>query len=320
MSRHSDWVQLFEVGPRDGLQGEKTLPPEVRLQLIEKLLLAGCHAIEIGSFVSPKRLPQMADTEQLARMLPKQTTARFTALAANSRGVDQALDCGIDQLALFTATSDQFTEKNIGLTVQESLQRFRELAQYAMSEDLPVRGYLSTIIACPYAGPTEPEQVARIAVELYRIGCRQISLGDTIGVGTPKQVRAVLQAVLYELPAEAVAVHFHDTYGQALANVCTALEMGIRTVDASIAGLGGCPYAPGAAGNLASEDLVYLLNGLGMDCGISLPKLVDASAYICDQLKKPAVSKVAQAMLAKRRAATKSATALNSAKPTREQS
>lgn len=299
MSQPHDAVHLFEVGPRDGLQGETPLPVEVRLKLIEKLLHAGCHAIEVGSFVSPKRLPQMAETDKLARLLPKQTTARFTALAANSRGVEQALDSGIDQLALFTATSDQFTQKNIGLTVQESLQRFQELAQYAASEGLPVRGYLSTIIACPYAGKTKPQQVARIASQLYDIGCRQISLGDTIGVGTPRQVREVLQAVLYELPAEAVAVHFHDTYGQALANVCAALEMGVRTVDASVAGLGGCPYAPGAAGNLASEDLVYLLQGLGMDCGVSLPRLVDASAYICQQLNITPVSKVAQALLAK---------------------
>ncbi|RCU49615.1 hydroxymethylglutaryl-CoA lyase [Corallincola holothuriorum] len=292
----NDHVTLMEVGPRDGLQGEKVLPVATRLALIKQLLAAGCRHIEVGSFVNPKRVPQMADTAELFPLLPSNTPARFSALAANSRGLEQALTANADAIALFTATSDTFCQRNIGMDSAQSVQQFRELAAHAQTSGLPVRGYVSTTIACPYEGKTAPAKVAKLAYELHRAGCYEVSLGDTIGVGTPRQVKAMLQAVLSELPASAVAVHFHDTYGQALANVCCALELGIRTVDASVAGLGGCPYAPGASGNLASEDLIYLLNGLGMNSGVDLPLLVAAGEFISQQLDKPACSKVNQAM------------------------
>ncbi|GAA5214737.1 hydroxymethylglutaryl-CoA lyase [Corallincola platygyrae] len=295
----SDRVHLVEVGPRDGLQGETPLPLATRATLIEKLLASGCKQIEVGSFVNPKRVPQMADTDKLFAQLPTNTTARFSALAANSRGLQQAIDANADAVALFTATSDTFCLNNIGMDRQQSLEQFSELASHAKSLDLPVRGYVSTTIACPYEGDTDPADVAELAYSLYRAGCYQISLGDTIGVGTPNKIKRMLQAVLAEIPANAVAVHFHDTYGQALANVCVALEMGIRTVDASVAGLGGCPYAPGASGNLASEELIFLLDGLGMPSGVELPLLVEAGQFISNALNKPPQSRVNLALSAK---------------------
>jgi hydroxymethylglutaryl-CoA lyase len=301
----TEFVQLVEVGPRDGLQGEKPLPLTTRLTLIEKLLAAGCQQIEIGSFVNPKRVPQMANTGDLFARLPKNSQARFSALAANHQGLQQALAAGVDSVALFTATSDSFCKSNIGLSSAESIVLFSELAAIARSANVPVRGYISTTIACPYEGNTKPSAVARIAAKLYQAGCFQISLGDTIGVATPRQIKAMLKAVLSELPTTAVAVHFHDTYGQALANVCCALDMGIRTVDASVSGLGGCPYAPGASGNLASEDLIYLLNGLGMNSGIDLPLLVAAGNYISQQLGKPSYSKVNLALNASKNQGSK---------------
>ncbi|MGY4012453.1 hydroxymethylglutaryl-CoA lyase [Aeromonas molluscorum] len=301
-----DRVSLVEMGPRDGLQNEMiplSLPQ--KLELIRRLGESGLQRIEVGAFVSPKRVPQMADSAALLAALPRGAIAgrppvRYGALVPNLQGLQGAIAARVDEIGLFTACSDGFTRANIGISVEESLVRFAPLVQEARRLGIRVRGYLSTVIGCPFDGPTSPKRVAAMAERLFDLGCHEISLGDTTGIGTPGTVVPMLDAVLREIPAGRLAVHFHDTYGQALANLMPALERGIRTIDSSVAGLGGCPYAPGASGNLASEEVVYLLRGLGMQTGVDLDILAATGQWVSEQLGRPNASRVGQALAARR--------------------
>lgn len=309
MSRESlkpvDRVSLVEMGPRDGLQNEaRMLSLPQRLQLVARLADSGLQRIEVGAFVSPKRVPQMADSAALLEALPRRAEeghhrVRYGALVPNLQGLQAAIAARVDEIGLFTACSDGFTRANIGIGVEESLVRFAPLVAEARSLGIKVRGYLSTVIACPYEGATKPKRVAALAERLLDLGCHEISLGDTIGVGTPGTVAPMLDAVLHEVPAGRLAVHFHDTYGQGLANLLPALERGIRTIDCSVAGLGGCPYAPGASGNVASEEVVYLLHGLGMHTGVNLEKLAATGQWVSEQLGRANGSRVGQALHAR---------------------
>ncbi|MFQ2102528.1 hydroxymethylglutaryl-CoA lyase [Aeromonas sanarellii] len=297
-----DRVSLVEMGPRDGLQNEaRMLSLAQRQVFVERLVACGLQRIEVGAFVSPKRVPQMADSAALLEALPRKGATRYGALVPNLQGLQGAIQARVDEIGLFTACSDGFTRANIGIGVEESLVRFAPLVAEARRLGIKVRGYLSTVIACPYEGPTKPKRVAALAERLLDLGCHEISLGDTIGVGTPGTVVPMLDAVLHEVPAGRLAVHFHDTYGQGLANLLPALERGIRTIDCSVAGLGGCPYAPGASGNVASEEVVYLLHGLGMHTGVNLEALAATGQWVSEQLGRPNGSRVGQALHARAR-------------------
>jgi len=291
------FVKLVEVGPRDGLQNEaKSLPAAVKLELIERLAEAGCKVIEAGAFVSPKWVPQMADTAEVLAALDRRPGVRYPVLVPNLKGLERALAAGVEEIAVFGAASETFTQCNINCSIAESLERFAPVCAQAQAAGLRVRGYVSCVLGCPYEGVVPVERVAEIAAALGAMGCVEISLGDTIGVGTPLQAQGMLAAVAERVPLERLAVHFHDTYGQALANILACLELGVATVDAAVAGLGGCPYAKGASGNVASEDVVYLLNGLGIETGIDLDRLAAAGAYICSALGRTPSSKVALAL------------------------
>ncbi|MBN9565626.1 MAG: hydroxymethylglutaryl-CoA lyase [Alphaproteobacteria bacterium] len=297
-------VQIVEVGPRDGLQAESTIvPADLKALLIEKLHQAKLSRIELGSFVSPRSVPQMASTSDVINHLKGLTAGRKimskgSVLVANQKGLDAALESGATHIAVFTAASDAFTLKNINGTIQESLDRFAPLMAQAKTTGISVRGYISCVIGCPYQGPTSPSQVVPVAEALLDLGCDEISLGDTIGVGTPAQVKQLLSALQSTLPLHQTAVHFHDTYGQALVNILTAIELGVKIIDSSIAGLGGCPYAPGSSGNVATEDVVYMLNGMGIETGIDVEKLLMASRFVRDELGLPIRSKAALALTA----------------------
>ena len=289
-------VRLVEVGPRDGLQNESTIvATEVKLELIRRLADSGLRHIEATAFVSPKRVPQMADHDALMRAVPRRAGLIYSALTPNLLGFEAAMAAGADEVAVFGAASETFSRKNINCSIAESLQRFQEVMRAAQQRAVPVRGYVSCVLGCPYEGAIAPEAVADVAASLYEMGCHEISLGDTIGVGTPGRTAAMIQAVARRVPVERLAGHFHDTYGQALANVYAALQLGVAVFDASVAGLGGCPYAPGASGNLATEDLLYMLDGLGIDTGVRLDALLAADRYICDVLQRPTQSRVARA-------------------------
>ncbi|WP_340119996.1 hydroxymethylglutaryl-CoA lyase [Pelagibius sp. 7325] len=291
------FVEIVEVGPRDGLQNEpKSLPAAVKVALIERLAEAGCKVIEAGAFVSPKWVPQMADTAEVLAALPRRPGVRYPVLVPNLKGLEAALAAGVEEIAVFGAASETFTQRNINCSIAESLERFRPVCAEARAAGLRVRGYVSCVLGCPYEGAVPVARVAEVAAALDAMGCAEVSLGDTIGVGTPLKARAMLEAVAARVPLERLAVHFHDTYGQALANVLACLELGVATVDSAVAGLGGCPYAKGASGNVASEDLVYMLNGLGIETGIDLERLAAAGAYICAELGRPPSSKVALAL------------------------
>lgn len=289
----SDKVKLVEVGPRDGLQNEPSLvPTAVKIALIERLADCGLSHIEAASFVSPKWVPQMADGHAVLTGIRRRPKVVYSALTPNMQGLEAALAAGADEVAVFTAASESFCQHNIHCSIAESLARFSPLLAEARQRRLRVRGYVSTVLGCPYQGAVNPADVARVADALYQLGCAEISLGDTIGIGTPNQARAMLAAVCQQVPIANLAVHFHDTYGQALANINALLEDGIRTIDSSVAGLGGCPYAPGASGNVATEDVVYMLNGLGMATGVNLERLVDTGRWISQQLSRHNGSKV----------------------------
>jgi hydroxymethylglutaryl-CoA lyase len=289
-------VRLVEVGPRDGLQNEsKIVATEVKLELIRRLADSGLRHIEATAFVSPKRVPQMADHDALMRALPRRPGLIYSALTPNLVGFEAALAAGADEVAVFGAASETFSRKNINCSIAESLQRFQEVMSAARRHRIPVRGYVSCVLGCPYEGAIAPAAVAEVAAALHEMGCHEISLGDTIGVGTPGHTVAMIEAVARRVPLERLAGHFHDTYGQALANVYAALELGVAVFDASVAGLGGCPYAPGASGNLATEDLLYMLDGLGIDTGVQLDALLAADRYICEALGRPTQSRVARA-------------------------
>jgi hydroxymethylglutaryl-CoA lyase len=294
----SDFVRLVEVGPRDGLQNEKSaVPTAVKIALIERLAAAGVQTVEATSFVSPKWVPQMADAAEVFAGIARRAGVNYPVLVPNEAGYDRARAVGAEDIAVFGAASEAFSRRNINATIEESLERFRPVAERARADGVRMRGYVSTVLGCPYQGAVPLADVVRVAQALHEMGCYEISLGDTIGVGTPRQARAMLLAVADAIPLTQLAVHFHDTRGQALANVYACLEAGVRVVDASIAGLGGCPYAAGASGNVASEDVVYLLQGLGMATGIDLAALIDCGRWISDTLGRSNGSKAGLAGL-----------------------
>ncbi len=293
----SNAVSIVEVGPRDGLQNEATSLTTIdKVQFIEALAQAGCKRIEVGSFVSPKWVPQMANSDEVLTQIHRKLGVTYSALTPNMQGVIQAIASGADEVAIFGAASEAFTQKNINCSIAESINRFTPVIAYAQAHSIPVRGYVSTVMGCPYSGNVPLKDVVNIAAQLYQLGCYEISLGDTIGVGSPTQTNALITAVSHVVPIANLAVHFHNTYGQALANVLTAINAGVRIVDTSAAGLGGCPYAHGASGNLATEDLVYMLNGMGMATGIDLPALIAASKPILQTLNIRPASAVNIAM------------------------
>ncbi|NOU49034.1 hydroxymethylglutaryl-CoA lyase [Pseudoalteromonas sp. JBTF-M23] len=292
-------VRIVEVGARDGLQNEASVTTEQKITLINALCDAGLKNIEAGAFVSPKWVPQMADSTDVIKGLGIHPNVTFSALTPNLKGAEAALDVGIKEFAIFTAASEAFTQKNINCSIDESIERFKPVVELAKQRGVKVRGYVSCVLGCPYQGEVEPEVVLDVCKQLLAMGCYEVSLGDTIGVGTPNKVQSLLTLLLEHISADKLAVHFHDTYGQALANISKALEMGISTLDSAVAGLGGCPYAKGASGNVATEDVVYLLQGLGIDPQIDLERLAKAGWAICEALNKPPVSKVSLALKAK---------------------
>ena len=293
-------VRIVEVGPRDGLQNEREIvPTPVKLALIDKLADAGLTTIEAGAFVSPKWVPQMADSAAVLTGLRRRSGVSYPVLVPNRQGLEAALAAGVTEIAVFGAASETFSRRNINCSIAESLDRFRPVVELARQHGVKVRGYVSCALGCPYEGEIAPEKVAEVAGALYAMGCYEISLGDTIGVGTPGKTQRMLEAVTWQAPLDCLAGHYHDTYGQALVNIYASLELGLATFDASIAGLGGCPYAAGASGNVATEDVIYLLNGLGIETGVDLDALADAAAFISAALHRPPASKVARALLAK---------------------
>jgi len=299
----TDRVTLVEVGPRDGLQNEKlVVPAAIKVALIERLAEAGLPVIEAGAFVSPKWVPQMADSGEVLRAIRRRPGVRYPALVPNLQGYAAARAAGVEEIAVFGAASESFTQKNINCSIAESLERFRPVCEQARAEGLRIRGYISCVLGCPYEGEVPLARVVEVAEALAALGAAEISLGDTIGVGTAAQARSMLATVAGSIPLPRLAVHFHDTYGQALANILACLEEGVRVVDSSVAGLGGCPYAKGASGNVASEDVAYLLRGLGLDTGVDLDLLVEAGLFISQALGRPPASKAALALAARRAA------------------
>jgi hydroxymethylglutaryl-CoA lyase len=292
-------VRMVEVGPRDGLQNEKqAVPTAAKIELIERLADAGLTVIESGSFVSPKWVPQMADSAEVLAGIRRRPGVRYPVLVPNMKGIEAALAAEVDEIAVFGAASESFSRRNINCSIAESLERFAPVVEAAQRRGVRVRGYISCVTDCPYEGPVTPEVTARVAERLLAMGCYEISLGDTIGKATPGRVQALIDACTLVVPVERLAVHFHDTYGQAIANIYAALEKGVAVVDSAVAGLGGCPYAKGATGNVASEDVLYLLDGLGIRSGVDLARLAVAGRFISGVLGRAPASRVAQALAA----------------------
>jgi hydroxymethylglutaryl-CoA lyase len=289
-------VTVVEVGPRDGLQNEPApVPTGAKVALIEALAEAGLPVVEAGAFVSPRWVPQMAGSGEVLRQARRRPGTRYPVLVPNLAGLEAALAAGADEIAVFGAASETFSRRNINCSIAESLERFRPVVGQALAGGVRVRAYVSCVAGCPYEGPVAPAAVARVAGELHRMGCFEVSLGDTIGAGTPRAVAAMVRAVAAEVPLERLAIHAHDTFGQALANVLACLELGVRVVDSSVAGLGGCPYAKGATGNLATEDLLFMLDGMGVRTGADLDAVARAGEAICAVLGRPPRSKAAAA-------------------------
>jgi len=289
-------VRIVEVGPRDGLQNEpREVPTEIKVQLIERLAEAGLPAVEATAFVSPKWVPQMADHTEVLERIRRKPGVDYPVLAPNLKGFESARAAGATEVAIFGAASESFSRKNINCSIAESLDRFRPVADAARTAGVKVRGYVSCVLGCPYEGEVPAAQVAKVAKALYEMGCYEVSLGDTIGTGTPAKTKAMIEACAAEVPMAKLAGHYHDTYGQALANIYASLELGVHTFDASVAGLGGCPYAAGASGNVATEDVVYMLDGMGVRTGVELGQLVDIGRWICGVLGKEPSSKVNKA-------------------------
>ncbi|HDM8201355.1 TPA: hydroxymethylglutaryl-CoA lyase [Vibrio harveyi] len=289
-------VNIAEVGARDGLQNESPVPTQAKIRLIDLLSDTGLTHIEAGSFVSPKWVPQMADSLDVMKKITRRHNVIYSALTPNVQGFEKALEAGATQVAIFTSSSEGFCQHNINCSIADSLTRFEPVMELAAKHNIPVRGYLSCVADCPYDGPTKPEQVARVANLLMELGCYEVSLGDTIGTGTPIRIAKMLEAVQVKVPTNKLAVHFHDTWGQALANIYQALTMGINTIDSSVAGLGGCPYAHGASGNVATEDVLYLCQGLGIETGVDLELLAKAGWMISEELNRQPISKVSMAL------------------------
>lgn len=290
-------VKIVEVSPRDGLQNEATpVPTDIKIALINQLSETGLSAIEATSFVSPKWIPQLADNIEVFRDIAKKPGVSYPVLVPNKKGLEMAIDAGATDIAIFSTPSEQFSQKNTNCSVAESIERISEVVFEAKKHQMRVRAYISCVIGCPYEGEMAPEKVTALAKIFHQLGCYEISLGDTIGVGTPQKTKNLINHVSREIPIEQLAVHFHDTYGQALVNIYAALEMGIATIDSSVAGLGGCPYAKGASGNVATEDVVYMLNGMGIKTGVDLTKLIQAGNLISNYLGRASLSKVARAL------------------------
>ncbi|OGA55463.1 MAG: hydroxymethylglutaryl-CoA lyase [Betaproteobacteria bacterium RIFCSPLOWO2_12_FULL_65_14] len=298
-----DYVRIVEVGPRDGLQNEpREVPTAVKVELIERLAEAGLPSVEATAFVSPKWVPQMADHTEVLERVRRKPGVSYPVLTPNLKGFEAARAAGATEVAIFGAASEAFSRKNINCSIAESLERFRPVVEAALKEKIQVRGYVSCVLGCPYEGDIAPERVAEVAAALFEMGCYEVSLGDTIGVGTPVKARAMIEACAKRVPLERLAGHYHDTYGQALANIYASLELGVSTFDASVAGLGGCPYARGATGNVATEDVVYMLQGMGIDTGVDLDRLVGIGQWICGVLGKEPASRAGRALAARKSA------------------
>jgi len=294
-------VRIVEVGPRDGLQNEKgEVPTAVKLELIERLADAGLQAVEATAFVSPKWVPQMADHTEVLERIRRRPGVSYPVLTPNLKGFEAAKAAGATEVAVFGAASEAFSKKNINCSIAESLDRFRPVVENALKFKIKVRGYVSCVLGCPYEGDVTPQKVADVAAALYDMGCYEVSLGDTIGAGTPGKTQAMIEACMKRVPAAQLAGHYHDTYGQALANIYASMELGVATFDASVSGLGGCPYAKGASGNVATEDVLYMLHGLGIETGIDLDKVVDTGIWISSILKREPGSKAGRAIAAKK--------------------
>jgi len=290
-------VKMVEVGPRDGLQNEaEIVPASVKIELINRLVAAGLSTIEAGSFVSPKWIPQMADTSDVMAAIVRKNGVTYSVLTPNMKGFEGAVAAKADEVAIFGAATETFSQKNINCSIEESLERFRPVAEAAHAAGLPVRGYISCGLGCPYEGEVAPSAVAGVAAKLDAMGCYEISLSDTIGKGTPLKAQAMVEATLEKVSLEKLAIHFHDTYGQALANILACMEMGVAVVDSSVAGLGGCPYAKGSSGNVASEDVLFMLEGMGIETGIDFDQLVEAGQFISEYLGRRPGSKASAAL------------------------
>ncbi|WP_028917759.1 hydroxymethylglutaryl-CoA lyase [Pseudoxanthomonas sp. J35] len=293
----ADFVRIVEVGPRDGLQNEPAMVATAdKIELVDRLSATGLRSIEATSFVSPKWVPQLADAAEVMAGIQRRPGVSYPVLVPNEQGYERARAAGADEVAVFTAASESFNRRNTNASIDESIARFEPVLARARADGVRVRGYVSTVLGCPYQGEVPLADVVRVARRLHALGCYEISLGDTIGVGTPRKARAMLQAVAAEVPMQALAVHFHDTYGQALANVAACVEAGVRVADSAVAGTGGCPYARGASGNVASEDLVYMLHGMGIDTGIDLDALADTGRWLASRLGRHTGSKVGRAL------------------------
>ncbi len=293
-------VRMVEVGPRDGLQNEATaVSKAVKIALIERLVDTGLRAVEAGAFVSPKWVPQMADSADVLIGIQRKPGVRYPVLVPNTKGYEAARDAGAEEIAIFAAASETFSQRNTNCSIDQSFERFAPVASAAKRDGVAVRGYVSCVVDCPYEGAIPPSAVAGVARRLLELGCYEVSLGDTIGTATPARLQAMISTVVGAVPRDQLAVHLHDTYGQALANLMAALELGIAVADSSVAGLGGCPYAKGASGNVASEDVLYLLNGLGIRTGVDLDRLAATGRFICAELAREPASKVARALAAK---------------------
>ena len=297
----SDQVRIVEVGPRDGLQNEKTpVSVEGRVAFIEALLAAGLHTVEVGAFVSPKAIPQMVGSDEVLRRVSQYAAGEFHVLVPNEKGYEAARAAGAKVIAVFGSASEGFSRANINCSVAESIERFKPVIARARADGIKVRGYISCVLGCPYDGEIKPQAVVDVAKILWDLGCYEVSLGDTIGVGTPKKARELIRTVAGHVPMAHLAMHFHDTYGQALANLYAGMEEGARVIDSAAGGLGGCPYAPGATGNVATEDVVYMLEGLGVAISVDMTKLVEATNEISKLIGRPPLSRVAAALNAKR--------------------
>jgi len=293
----SDFVRIVEVAPRDGLQNESAMVATAeKIALVDRLSATGLRSIEATSFVSPKWVPQLADAAEVMAGIERQPGISYPVLVPNLQGYERARAAGADEVAVFTAASEAFNRKNINASIDESIERFMPVLERARADGVRVRGYVSTVLGCPYQGEVPLADVVRVARRLHELGCHEISLGDTIGVGTPRKAREMLLAVAAEVPMQALAVHFHDTFGQALANVAACIEAGVRVADSAVAGTGGCPYARGASGNLASEDLVYMLHGMGLETGVDLEALAETGRWLAGVLGRTTGSKVGRAL------------------------
>ena len=302
--KYPDHVRMVEVGPRDGLQNEKkTVPTEVRVELIDRLAAAGLPVIEAGSFVSPKWVPQMADTGEVMARIHRRKGVSYPVLVPNLKGLEAAIAAGATEIAGFAAATETFSQKNTNCSIAESLARQERVCRAAIDAGMRVRGYISVVLGCPYEGEVKPAQVADVVSHLWDMGCYEISLGDTVGMGTPAKTQKMIEAVCVHVPVEKLGGHFHDTYGQAIANILASLEMGMATFDSSVAGLGGCPYSPGATGNVATEDVLYMLDGMGIETGVNMDALLDAAEFICTYLDRTTVSRAGRALAVKRRKA-----------------